>query len=199
MTAAPPGSETVREASSLARVVDLAHRRWTVPMLAQLHHARVSTDSTGARFVGLMHRLGVGRETLRQTLDYATAYGWVRRNPGHGHPLRPEFVLTERGIPVAAGCSRLWRAVVLSDLSEPLGRKWTAPILRVLGGGPARFGEFKATLSAHGLTDRALSQALRALEAGGLVSRCVTPARPPVVRYAAGERARVLLDAVSQL
>ncbi|MCC7387756.1 MAG: helix-turn-helix transcriptional regulator [Phycisphaerales bacterium] len=182
-----------------ARVVDLTHRRWCVPVLAQLHHARVSADSTGARFVGLTHRLGVGRDTLRQTLEYATAHGWVRRNPGHGHPLRPEFVLTGAGVPLAAACSRLWRAAVLSDLAEPIGRKWTLPILRVLSGGEARFGELKASLSAWGLTDRALSQSLRGLESAGLVTRRVTPEHPPVVRYALGERAGVLVRAAALL
>jgi DNA-binding HxlR family transcriptional regulator len=180
-----------------ARVVDLTHRRWCVPVLAQLHHARVSADSTGARFVGLTHRLGVGRDTLRQTLEYATAHGWVRRNPGHGHPLRPEFVLTEAGVALAAACSRLWRAAVLSDLAEPIGRKWTVPILCVLGAGPARFGECKAALAPHGLTDRALAQSLRDLAAADLVTRRVTP--EPVVWYAATDRARPLVQAIARL
>ncbi|QKK06789.1 MAG: hypothetical protein HND58_00510 [Planctomycetota bacterium] len=50
-----------------------------------------------------MRRLGVGREALRQTVEFATAHGWVVRNAGHGHPLRPDFVLTESGRAARAG------------------------------------------------------------------------------------------------
>ncbi|MBK7403431.1 MAG: hypothetical protein IPJ41_02050 [Phycisphaerales bacterium] len=96
---------TVTRESCPARLVDLAHRRWTLPLLAELHHARTSRDPTGARFVGLVHRLNVGRESLRQTLDFAIAHGWVRNNPGHGHPLRPEFILTEAGSRLAPACA----------------------------------------------------------------------------------------------
>ena len=197
MTLAAPASDPISRPACPSRVVDLAHRRWTIPLLAQLHHARVSTDSTGARFVGLVHRLGVGRETLRQTLDYATAHGWVARNPGHGHPLRPEFVLTDRGVILAPACARLWRTAVLLDLAGPIGRKWTLPILWVLGAGPARFGECRAALAAHGLTDRALAQSLRELAAADLVSRRVSP--EPVVSYAATDRARPLVQAIARL
>lgn len=182
-----------------ARVVDLAHRRWTVPVLAQLHQARVSSDSTGARFVGLMHRLGVGRGVLRQTLDYATAHGWVVRNPGHGHPLRPEIVLTEGGVAIGAACARLWRTAVLADLVDPLARKWTMPILRVLAAGPARYGALKSALAPHGLTDRALSRSLRELAERGLVARRVAPAHPPVVTYEATDRAGSLANAIARL
>lgn len=182
-----------------ARVVDLAHRRWTVPLLAQLHQARVSADPTGARLVGLQHRLGVGRGVLRQTLDFATAHGWVRRNPGHGHPLRPEYVLTEGGVAVGAACARLWRAAVLTDLAEPVARKWTLPVLRVLGGGARRYGEIKAALAAHGVTDRALSGSLRDLTERGLLRRRVGVGHPPVVIYETTDRASSLVGAVLRL
>ncbi len=182
-----------------ARVVDLAHRRWTIPLLAQINQARLSHDSTGARLVGLIHRLGIGRETLRQTLDFATAHGWVVRNPGHGHPLRPEFVLTETGTALAPACARVWRTAVLLDAAEVLGRKWTPPVLRVLAAGPARFGVLKAGLVSHRITDRALSRALQDLQAAGLVSRQVVDERPPGVRYAATDRARPLVQAIARL
>lgn len=180
-------------------VVDLAHRRWSVPILAELHRARVSGDSTGARSIGLLRRLGVGRETLRQTLDVVITHDWVARNTGHGHPLRPEFLLTDSGRDIGPRCDRLWRTAVLLGAVEPMGRKWTMPILRVLAEGPARFGELKAALSSRGATDRALSLALRSLTGEGWLERRVVHAYPPGVEYAVTEASRPLVAAVARL
>jgi DNA-binding HxlR family transcriptional regulator len=148
---------------------------------------------------GLLHRLGVGRESLRQTLDFATAHGWVVRNPGHGHPLRPEFVLTRAGSPVGEACAAVRRAAAEVGGDEAIGRKWSVPVLRVLAGGPARFGEIKLALEAHGVTDRALSMALRSLRAGRLVSRRVVGDSPPGVSYGLTARAGPLAEAVRGL
>lgn len=180
-------------------VVDLAHRRWVVPLLAQLHYARVSGDSTGARLVGLTRRLGIGRESLRQTVDFAVTHGWVCCNPGHGHPLRAEFVLTDRGLALGPACDRLWRTAVLVGAVEVLGRKWCSPILRVLGNRPVRFGACKAALAPMGLTDRALSQTLGVLGAGGWIGRRVVPASPPGVEYAPSDQSRPLVRAIARL
>ena len=166
---ADAGADSDRECP--VRVVHLAHRRWTIPLLAQLHQARVSGDSTGARTIGLVRRLGIGREALRQTVEFATAHGWVVRNAGHGHPLRPDFVLTDAGRVLGPACDRVWRTAVLVGAVEPLGRKWTAPVLRVLGSGPSRFGQIKTILGGHGATDRAISLALRTLVEGEWVER----------------------------
>ncbi|MFG0260164.1 MAG: winged helix-turn-helix transcriptional regulator [Phycisphaerales bacterium JB041] len=182
-----------------ARVVHLAHRRWTIPLLAQLHLARVSGDSTGARSVGLTRRLGVGREALRQTVEFAIAHGWMVRNAGHGHPLRPDFVLTGSGRALAPACERVWRTAVLAGATEPLARKWTAPLLRVLEAGPARFGALKAALGPHGATDRAISQALRMLTEGGWIVRRVVRDYPPRVEYGIAGRCRALASAIARL
>ncbi len=181
------------------RVAALAHRRWTVPLLAQLHQARVSGDSTGARSVGLVRRLGVGRESLRQTVEFAIEHGWVTRNPGHGHPLRPEFVLTQSGRLLAPACDRVWRTAVLVGAVEVLGRKWASPIFRVLADGAARFGACKAALAPRGITDRALSQTLVVLQTSGWIERRVVHGHPPGVEYLPSERARPLVRAVARL
>src|SRR3546814_10066312 len=77
-------------------LVQLSGHRWLVPLLADL------ASRKGARFVELIHRLGLSRDSLTRTLQAAAALGWVRRNPGHGHPLRPEYILTEAGSAAAA-------------------------------------------------------------------------------------------------
>src|SRR3546814_2698980 len=65
-------------------LVQLSGHRWLVPLLADL------ASRKGARLVELIHRLGLSRDSLTRTLQAAAAPGWVRRNPGNGHPLRPE-------------------------------------------------------------------------------------------------------------
>lgn len=180
-------------------LVDLAHRRWTLPVLASLHHARRSGDPTGARFAGLAHTLEVSRESLRQTLDFATAHGWLKRNPGHGHPLRPEFILTARGRRLAPECERVLSCAADLSAAGAIGRKWSIPILCVLAEGPHRFGEIKNALEEHGATDRALAATLRALHEAALISRRVVHERPPGVRYTLHERAAPLARAVRSL
>ena len=44
---------------------------------------------------------------LSAVLGQLLRKGWLMRNPGHGHPLRPEYVLTEAGRPVGAWCERV--------------------------------------------------------------------------------------------
>lgn len=61
------------------------------------------------------------------------------------------------------------------------GPKWTPEIVRALMAGATRFRELRAAIP--GLSDRVLSQRLRALEADGLVTRTVTPDRPVRVGY----------------
>src|SRR4051812_3041544 len=81
-----------RIVSTLAR---LAHHRWTLPVLAEIARSR------GSRVAALTGTLGVSRESLRRTLAALQTEELVVRNPGYGHPLRPEYLLTARGEAVA--------------------------------------------------------------------------------------------------
>ena len=147
------------------------HHRWSAPVLVELERER------GTRFVLLVNRLGVSRTVLRATLDSLIDLGYVRRNPGYGHPLRPEYVLTARGHAVARRCAQL-----LESLPDPklALRKWTLPVLAAMGVG-ARFSELQGALP--GVTPRALAQALRDLQAVGLADRAVLDGYPPSTLY----------------
>ena len=156
----------------------LLHHRWSLPVLAELGRER------GARFVLLVNRLGVGRETLAQTLESLIELGLVRRNPGYGHPLRPEYLLTERGARLAPRCAALLRALAETGATDVALRKWSLPVLLALDGG-RRFSELRAALP--GITSRALALALKDLVAAGLVERTIVDGFPPGTAYTSTE------------
>jgi DNA-binding HxlR family transcriptional regulator len=171
---------------SLELLIALFHHRWSAPVLAELERQR------GSRFVALAHVLGVGRDSLRRTLDALTELGLVARNPGFGHPLRPEYVLTAEGEAVARRCRQL--VELLDGLDDVALRKWSLPVLVALEE-PSRFSELRSRLP--GVTARALAIALKDLRAAGLVERRVEDAYPPTAVYAAtadGRRLRAPLS-----
>jgi DNA-binding HxlR family transcriptional regulator len=165
---------------STAELVSLFHHRWSPPALALL------ADRGGVRFVELQRRLGVGGDSLRRALHGLIELGYVRRNPGYGHPLRPEYLVTEPGREAGAACARLLRA---GD-ADLLLRKWSVPTLAQLRE-PLRFSELRAALP--GVTPRSLALALKDLEAAGLLRREVVDSRPPSTLYRSTARGARLL------
>jgi DNA-binding HxlR family transcriptional regulator len=162
-----------------------------VPVLAALTRAR------GAKFTTLVRTLGVGRESLRRTLEHLVARGWVRRNPGHGHPLRPEYVPTAAGRRLGAPCDRLVRTLRRLGAEDVALRKWSLPVALALGHEARRFSRVRARLG--DITDRALALALRALEEADLVDRRLLDERPPRAAYRLTRRARPLVPILESL
>lgn len=64
---------------------------------------------------------------------------------------------------------------------DQVADKWSMLILAVLDGGPQRFNVIRRRL--EGVTQKALTQALRRLERNGIVAREVLPASPVGVEY----------------
>lgn len=158
---------------SIEDLIALFHHRWSAPVLAELERTR------GARFVELVNRLGIGRESLRRTLAALIALGLVRRNPGYGHPLRPEYLLSGPGEDVAKRCGRLLQA--LDGNADVALKKWSLPVVFALRR-PSRFSELREALP--GVTARSLALALKDLERAGLVRRRVEETYPPSTVYA---------------
>ena len=157
---------------SIQELIAIFHHRWSAPVLAELLRQK------GSRFVTLGNTLGVGRESLKRTLGSLVELGLVERNPGYGHPLRPEYVLTARGQPVAARCTKLLAA--LNGDADVALRKWSLPVLFALSR-PSRFSELRD--AGPGVTGRALALALKDLQAVGLVERRIEDAYPPTALY----------------
>jgi DNA-binding HxlR family transcriptional regulator len=171
--------------SSLTR---LCHHRWTLPVLAEIERTR------GSRFATLSGTLGVSGESLRRTLRALEGDDLIARNPGYGHPLRPEYVFTERGGRLGPPARHL---VETLRGHEEIGlKKWSLPVLAALDE-PRRFSELRAALSET--TPRALTLALKDLRAAGLVRRTVVDDYPPSVVYELTAAARPIAAAARRL
>ena len=175
----------------MSTLVGLFHNRWSVPILAELHRQR------GSRFVTLARILGLSGESLRRTLTALMDAGLVGRNPGYGHPLRPEYVLTSSGEQIAVGCRPLAERLRRGDLEEVGLKKWSMPAVYALADGPQRFSELRERL--EGISPRALALALKDLEAAGLVDRQVTDDYPPATVYRLTKSGRPLAGLLRQV
>ena len=131
--------------------------------------------------VTLVNHLGVSRDSLKRTLDALIEWRLVRRNPGHGHPLRPEYLLTKRGARLAPWCVRIMDVLRRLDLEDHGLRKWFLPVAIAIRAGHDRFADLKALLP--GITSRALTLALKSLQQTRLVRRSVQDGYPPTTCY----------------
>jgi DNA-binding HxlR family transcriptional regulator len=86
-----------------------------------------------------------------------------------------------------------------------IGDRWSLLVLYALGGGTRRFSELRRDL--EGISQKMLTQTLRALERDGMVERRIYPVVPPKVEYRltelglglAGEIAAIRLWAYSHM
>ena len=147
-----------------------------MPILSSLH------SGVAGRQAALLTATGASRTAFAQSMDHLIELGLLERNPGYGHPLRPEFRLTETGRTVAAIANRIQDVSTGEDWTL-LRRSWTLPVLASLHK-PSHFMEIKRHLLT--ITDRALSQSLKSMEARNWVRRSVDgAARPPRSIYSA--------------
>jgi DNA-binding HxlR family transcriptional regulator len=172
-------------------LVLLCHRRWSLPLLALLG------EGPGRRFAEFQRKLGVSRQPLRDNLDALIVQGLVVRHAGHGHPLRPEYVLSGKGRELAPAVGELWSLLQRRDLVTLSARKWPLPVLAGIGDGARRFGEIGKLLP--GLGPRALALALKALEAAALIDRTVSEEHPPGVSYALNPAGRGIARRIEPL
>lgn len=91
----------------------------------------------------------------------------------------------------AHGCAQASsRCLVVRDVLDRVGDKWSIPLIGLLSDGPKRFSELKRGI--EGISQRMLTLTLRGLERDGLVTRTVYPTVPPKVEYALTKLGRTL-------
>lgn len=162
--------------------------RWLVPLLAHLG------EHGGSRFAMMLNQVGLSRSALTASLAALIEAGWVTRNPGHGHPLRPEYILTVEGAPVAAWCVRMMAQRRQLGLGAGDLPRWSLPVVARLDHGSARFSMLREPLAP--ITPRALSLTLKQLLASDLVGRELEDRFPPVAIYGLTGRGRDLASAL---
>ena len=81
-------------------------------------------------------------------------------------------------------CPRFHKAI------ELIGSRWTGALVRLLMGGRARFAELRDAIP--DISDRMLSDRLKALEAEGIITRHVLPDPPIKVEYELTEKGQDL-------
>ena len=159
--------------------------------------AQMRDSSGGIRFVVLLHTLGASRDSLHSALASLVTLGLIARNPGYGHPLRPEYVLTEAGRGSAPACARFCKGVAAARIDQVGFRKWTAVLLVALLEGKTRFNGIQQALC--GVTPRALTTALRAMDDAGLIRRHIDHGYPPRAEYILSTTGRRLATAALYL
>jgi DNA-binding HxlR family transcriptional regulator len=162
--------------------------RWLMPLMAQL------AAEDGSRFAAMLARLGLSRSALAASLAQLREAGWVRRNPGHGHPLRPEYVLTGAGAPIAAFAARIMAQRQRLGLEPAQLPRWSLPVVGRLSRDRARFSALRAALPP--VTPRALSLTLKQMLAAALIDRALRDEFPPIAIYGLTGRGESLAEAM---
>ncbi len=167
--------------------VNITSRAWAIPILASLH------NGISGRQAPLLTATGASRTAFSQSMDHLIQSGLIARNPGFGHPLRPEFILTKQGAEAAEIADKIQSVTPLEEHAL-IRRAWTLPVLATLRNS-RRFGEIKQELSL--ITDRALSQSLALMEQKKWLAREVDlKARPPTPIYLAANTGMKISQAI---
>ncbi|MEO1249692.1 MAG: transcriptional regulator, partial [Pseudomonadota bacterium] len=114
-------------------LVKLTAKAWSLTILQSL-----KTGVPG-RQAPLLAASGAGRTAFSQSLAHLIDLALLERNPGHGHPLRPEFRLTALGRQAAGLAAAIFDAAPTPADRALLRRRWTVPIMASLFG-PRHFG-----------------------------------------------------------
>ncbi len=162
------------------RSYNLFHYRWIIPVIGVLYHR------DGAKFITLLNELEISRSVLTSTLRKLIAQDFVMRNPGYGHPLRPEYILTDEGIRLGPFCDEMMTCIIEKKGDRLFQSKWAAQIINLCSQGEIRFSELKSALEP--ITSRALSEELKSLNSEGFIERKIFESYPPFTAYSLAKK-----------
>lgn len=156
-------------------LINLTQKGWALPVLAALAEGSV------ARVYPLANTLKTSPISIKSAIEHLTAMHLIVKNSGHGHPLRPEFMLTPLGKALAPKAVEILHYGAKHRVLPLLRKRWTLPIIAVLEGARS-FGGLRRSLTP--VTDRALSLSLKDLTSARLVQRTVLGNHlPPTTLY----------------
>lgn len=179
------------ETADIGQLISLVHHRWNIPIVAELHR------NQGAKFITLVNRLGVGRASLSASLQYLIQLGLVQKNVGHGHPMRPEYLLTASGVSIGPDCLALFQTLQRRNEADMAFRKWTLPLVSVIGNQLTRFNDLKAALTEA--TPRAITLGLKTLIQRRWAVRTLIDEYPPTAGYELRPEGQRILGYVHEL
>lgn len=136
-------------------LVNISSKAWALKILALMD------SGVPGRQAPLLAAAAASRPAFAASLKHLVELELLEKNPGHGHPLRPELRLTPQGALAAAIAGRIINAVPGDEALNILKRSWSVPILATTET-PQRYSTIKSNLGK--ITDRALSQSLYFLE-----------------------------------
>lgn len=154
-------------------------------------------STRGGKLVTLCKRLGAGRQSVLRSLSALIEQGLVQRNPGYGHPMRPEFLPTRTGQAIGQTCEALLATVRALDVEALAFQKWSLPVVYALESGATRFRGIQRELPS--VTSRALSLTLKNLEPAGVIERSVLDEHPPISTYGLTEPGTQLASLVTEV
>lgn len=156
-------------------LVNLCSRTWSLTALSLM------ARGVSGRVSPLAAAAGCGRTSMSASVDHLISLGFLEKNPGYGHPLRPEYRLTSGGIYLAEWAKDLSN-LIKSDQDQALLRnKWSLPLISCLPE-ERRYSEIRRGLVP--ITDRALSSCIAKLTEESWIRRNVSiNVSPPTVTY----------------
>ncbi len=170
-------------------LVKLTSKAWSLKILALL-----ATGSPGKQ-APLVAATGASRPSFSASLKHLYELNLIEKNSGHGHPLRPEFALTEKGKVIAEMANRIVDLVPEEASFDLVRKNWTIPVLSITER-PARFSVIKAGLNT--ISDRALSKSLGALEEKKWIRRDIDiSSRIPYPTYLAIKTGKEINQAIN--
>ena len=157
------------------QLVNLCSRTWSLTALSLM------ARGVSGRVSPLAAAAGCGRTSMSASVDHLISLGLLEKNPGYGHPLRPEYRLTSGSIYVAEWALALSN-LIKSDQDQALLRnKWSLPLISCLPK-EKRYSEIRRELIP--ITDRALSSCIARLTEESWIKRNVLiNISPPTVTY----------------
>jgi len=164
--------------------IALCSKAWAIQILGYIF------EENDPRISPIAHHFSIGRTSVSAAVSHLISLGYLTKNSGHGHPLRPAYVLTKKGKKVAEWAANLNDVLNTGDWVVAR-RSWTLPTLRETIP-TRRFNELRRELTP--VTDRALSETLKILGENRWIARKVNSSlSPPGVTYMPSGKGNVLV------